>query len=309
MQIFRENALRVQAMELAQAGMKLKAEQDRKAAMAAVADLFEQAVGRIIETVSSASSDIERASAGLNGDREQEPCAVHDGGIRFRSLVVQRAVGRSRVRRDGGFGRRDRPPGPGNRPASPSEAVEQAEQTDERITELSQAAGRIGDVVKLITAIAEQTNLLALNATIEAARAGEAGRGFAVVARRSRRSPRRPPRRPRRSAPDRRRCSRRPQRVGRGDQGDRRHDRPDLRDRAAIAAAVEEQGAATQEIARNVQQAAEGTTEVGSITDVTRRGRTGSEAEQVHGRAVSLLAESNQLNTEVENFLRSIRAA
>ena len=62
------------------------------------------------------------------------------------------------------------------------EAVKQAQQTDGRINELSQAAGRIGDVVKLITAIAEQTNLLALNATIEAARAGEAGRGFAVVA-------------------------------------------------------------------------------------------------------------------------------
>ena len=63
-----------------------------------------------------------------------------------------------------------------------AEAVKQAEKTDARITALSQAASRIGDVVKLITAIAEQTNLLALNATIEAARAGEAGRGFAVVA-------------------------------------------------------------------------------------------------------------------------------
>ena len=62
------------------------------------------------------------------------------------------------------------------------DAVSQAEQTDGRIAELTRAAGRIGDVVKLITDIAEQTNLLALNATIEAARAGEAGRGFAVVA-------------------------------------------------------------------------------------------------------------------------------
>src|SRR5262249_61078282 len=63
-----------------------------------------------------------------------------------------------------------------------AQAVQKAEKTDARITELSNAASRIGDVVKLITAIAEQTNLLALNATIEAARAGEAGRGFAVVA-------------------------------------------------------------------------------------------------------------------------------
>ena len=79
----------------------------------------------------------------------------------------------------------------------------------------------------------------------------------------------------------------------------------------AIAAAVEEQGAATQEIARNVQQAAQGATQVtGSIADVNRGAAdTGSKAEQVHGRAVSLLAESNQLNSEVESFLRSIRAA
>src|SRR5262249_60673267 len=63
-----------------------------------------------------------------------------------------------------------------------NDAVRQAERTDSRISDLSRAAGRIGDVIKLITAVAEQTNLLALNATIEAARAGEAGKGLAVVA-------------------------------------------------------------------------------------------------------------------------------
>ena len=63
-----------------------------------------------------------------------------------------------------------------------SEAVDQARKTNERVSELSKAASRIGDVVELINTIAGQTNLLALNATIEAARAGEAGRGFAVVA-------------------------------------------------------------------------------------------------------------------------------
>ena len=61
-------------------------------------------------------------------------------------------------------------------------ATEKTRLTNEKVTGLSEAAGRIGDVVKLIQDIAEQTNLLALNATIEAARAGEAGKGFAVVA-------------------------------------------------------------------------------------------------------------------------------
>src|SRR5262249_59097420 len=64
----------------------------------------------------------------------------------------------------------------------PADAVAKAGKTDDRITRLSAAASRIGDVTKLITSIAEQTNLLALNATIEAARAGVAGKGFAVVA-------------------------------------------------------------------------------------------------------------------------------
>src|SRR6185295_14281791 len=62
------------------------------------------------------------------------------------------------------------------------EAVEQAQKTNDRVAELAKAAARIGDVVELINTIAGQTNLLALNATIEAARAGEAGRGFAAVA-------------------------------------------------------------------------------------------------------------------------------
>ena len=85
-------------------------------------------------------------------------------------------------------------------------AVQQADETDTRINALSQAANRIGDVVKLITSVAEQTNLLALNATIEAARAGEAGRGFAVVAQEGKASPRRPPRPPTKSATRSRAC-------------------------------------------------------------------------------------------------------
>ncbi len=65
---------------------------------------------------------------------------------------------------------------------SARQAAAESKRTDESVEELANAAGRIGDVVRLIGDIAAQTNLLALNATIEAARAGDAGRGFAVVA-------------------------------------------------------------------------------------------------------------------------------
>jgi len=125
--------------------------------------------------------------------------------------------------------------------------------------------------VKLITAIAEQTNLLALNATIEAARAGEAGRGFAVVAHEVK-ALGRPDRqgRPTRSATQIAGMQTRDQRVGRRHQGNRRHHRTRFpRSPRPIAAAVEQQGAATQEIARNVGEAAKGTTQVATnITDV-----------------------------------------
>ena len=163
-----------------------------------------------------------------------------------------------------------------SRTRSPSKAVGEAERTNAEIKALDEAARRIGDVVKLITAIAEQTNLLALNATIEAARAGEAGRGFAVVAQRGEGAGR----------PDRQ-----------GDRGDRRADRRHAAgDRCArsrrsariqrtireigeitatIAAAVTEQGAATQEIARSAEIASRRTTEtaseVGRVGEATAR--------------------------------------
>src|SRR5207253_10209271 len=89
-------------------------------------------------------------------------------------------------------------------------AVSEAEWTNSMVKELNEAAGRISDVVRLITDIAEQTNLLALNATIEAARAGDAGRGFAVVASEVKRSPVKPQRPPRTSAPRSRACNMRP---------------------------------------------------------------------------------------------------
>jgi methyl-accepting chemotaxis protein len=190
-------------------------------------------------------------------------------------------------------------------------AVEQAEQTNLRIAELSQSADRISDVVKLISAVAAQTNLLALNATIEAARAGEAGRGFAVVASEVKALAGQ-------TAKATEEISVQIAQM----QGATEHSVSAIQEigdtinrifeiSSAIAVSVEQQGAATQEIARSVQQAAQGAAEVsGNIVDVTRGATdTGSSAEQVHGAAQELLSESNHLKSEVVKFLASVRAA
>ena len=149
----------------------------------------------------------------------------------------------------------------------------QAEQTDGRIGKLSRAAQEIGDVVKLITAIAEQTNLLALNATIEAARAGEAGRGFAVVAVRGQIA----------GQPDREGDRRDLQAHHRACRARRRNSVAAIKEiggtigkisdiAITIASAVEQQGAATQEIARSVQNVAQGTQEAAANVMQVNRG-------------------------------------
>jgi methyl-accepting chemotaxis protein len=190
------------------------------------------------------------------------------------------------------------------------EAVRQAERTDARIGELSQAANRIGDVVKLITAIAEQTNLLALNATIEAARAGEAGKGFAVVAQEVKQLASQTAK-----ATDEIRGQIAGMQTATQESVTAIKEIGDTIGRISqiattVASAVEEQGAATQEIAHNVQRAVAGTSQVASnITEVTRgANETGAASSQMLVSAQSLANESSRLKLEVEKFLSTVRA-
>jgi methyl-accepting chemotaxis protein len=310
LQVFKENSLRVQAMEAAHAKQAKQAEQDRKAGMLQVADGFEQAVGRIIRTVSSASSDIEAAAGSLTKTAEttQELSATvavvsEQSSSNVRSAAAASEEMASSVAEISRQVQRSQ--------EIAQAAVAQAEQTNVRIAELSQSASRIGEVIKMITAVAEQTNLLALNATIEAARAGDAGRGFAVVASEVKAL----------SAQTAKATEEIAAQVTQM-QSATEHSVSAIKDigatiaqiseiSTAIAAAVDQQGASTQEIARNVQQAAQGATLVtGRISDVNRGAAdTGVAAGQVHGLAKSLAAESNHLSTEVENFLQTIRVA
>ena len=166
-------------------------------------------------------------------------------------------------------------------------------------------------MVELINSIAGQTNLLALNATIEAARAGEAGRGFAVVASEVKVL----------AEQTAKATDEISQQIS-GIQAATRESVGAIKEigdtiglmseiSSTIAAAVEEQGAATQEISRNVQQAAQGTSQVSSnITDVQHgASETGSASSQVLSAARSLSSESNRLKLEVGKFLDTVRAA
>ena len=191
------------------------------------------------------------------------------------------------------------------------QASEEAERVTGIIGTLSGATQRIGEVVELINAIAGQTNLLALNATIEAARAGEAGKGFAVVAGEVKSLALQTSRATGEIAGQIGSVQSVTRDAVAAIAGIGRTIHSIGENAAAIAAAVEQQTAATHEIARNVQQASEGTRQVTTGITGVREGAatTGVAAEQVLSSARSLSQRSDDLARQVSDFLASIQKA
>ncbi len=190
-------------------------------------------------------------------------------------------------------------------------AVNEAEATNDTVQELSEAAGRIGDVVRLINDIAEQTNLLALNATIEAARAGDAGRGFAVVAGEVKALAGQTAQATEDIASQIAGMQQATERSIAAIGAIKRTIRDIGEISGAIAAAVTQQGAATQEIARSVEttsrRSADTAEQIGRVSEATTISRTHSDAAQVVSDRLEKLAQ--RIRTEVNSFFERLRAA
>jgi methyl-accepting chemotaxis protein len=309
-QVFKDNMIETSRLRTEQELTKKGVEAERRGAMLELADKFEAGVGGIVKSVASAATELQstarsmattsdettRQASAVAAASEQATTSAQTVASATEELAASIREISQQVARSSGLTK---------------DAVQQACRSDEQVRELTAAAEKIGDVVKIISGIAGQTNLLALNATIEAARAGEAGKGFAVVASEVKALATETAKATEQIGVQIKAIQEAAQNSARSIQGITEIIGRVDETCATIAVAVDEQGSATQEIARNVAQAAQGTQEVTSnIACVSQAAdMTGAAAAQTLIAAGEMSKNGELLRRQVEDFLREVRAA
>jgi len=307
---FKENLVRTRQLEAQAEESEKRAEEKRKTEMTKLADDFESSIGEVISQLGAASEQLTSNATSMSAAAEEAnnqamtvSSAAEQASANVQTVasaseelsssiteVAQQIQGTSKLAGD---------------------AAREAEKTGESMEHLRSVVSQVEKITSMISDIAEQTNLLALNATIEAARAGEAGKGFAVVANEVKQLAQQTAR-----ATDEitqqiegmtsastnsieavERISEMVRRINENS--------------GTIAAAAEEQGAATSDIASNVSEAAQGTSAVSeSITGVTQAAaETGRMSHELTESASLLNEQAGTLKSEVNSFLLRVRAA
>ncbi|SDB72355.1 methyl-accepting chemotaxis protein [Belnapia rosea] len=306
--------LRQGAMEAARLAMVVAAEQAAKAARAeqleAALRRFEAEMAVGLEAFAAAAAPLEATADALTAaaDTSRAQAAVMSGAAGGAAANVQ-TVAASAEELAASIAEVARQVADSARAAG--RAAADAAATDAAVTSLSDAAQRIGEVVGLISSIAGQTNLLALNATIEAARAGEAGKGFAVVAGEVKALAAQTAKATEAIGPQITAMQAETSKAVEAIRGIARTVDALNGIAGQVAAAAEQQAAATQEIGRAVAEAAAGTEEVsrqtlGVLEGADRAGDATAELRQASG---GLARRAAELRRTVDGFLVSVRAA
>lgn len=309
-QVFKDNAERIRALEQVEADAQGRVAAERKAAMENIASDFERSVTGIVRSVSAAATGMQSTAQSMTttaGDASARAATV--GAASGRSSENVGTVAAAAEELSASVTEVLRQVAQSSEIAS--KAVGDAERTNSTVQQLSSGAEKIGEVVQLIHSIASQTNLLALNATIEAARAGESGRGFAVVASEVKALASQTAKATEEISAQvaAMQASTSEAVVSIGAISGTIAQMSAIT--TSISTAVEQQGAATREIARSIQSVSAGSQEIsdhiGGVSAAAEA--TGNAASQVLANAQELESQSGMLRTAVDDFLAKVRAA
>ncbi len=308
-EVFRENALERARLE-AEQSERQAAQEKRAAQVEEMIASFDGKVADLLDSVSLASTQLHNTAGSMTQTAETTGASASAASSAAESASSNvQAVASAAEELHAAIGEVGRQV---NQSTDISRKTSDAAgQTSETMKELAEAADKIGAVISLIQDIAEQTNLLALNATIEAARAGEAGKGFAVVAGEVKSLANQTAKATDEISLQISTMQSSTQSAVNAIDGVNGMISQMSEIATAISSAVEQQGAATQEIAGSVQEAARGTSEVTTnITEVDSAAAESTQtAKKVTQFASDLSEKSDVLRKEVEVFLQNVKAA